>query len=204
MSRDLGARHGIGPAFMTASLLFGLAGVLVGCGGSDDDQEPVVVDDSLPAQVTNPDAGDALVDDELLADVPNPCELVTEAEVADTTGQDVQSTAYQQLGPAEASCNHLFDEEGTVGTAIGVTVEQAEAALETYDDLDDTEVGTVERADGVELESRWSPTLGTLVVLDDETLLTVTLLVTVDQDPDEQRRTATELVLLALEDLPAG
>jgi hypothetical protein len=168
--------------------------LLGACGSGDDGPEPEVVEgDDGPAQVTNPEADSSeTTSAEPLEDVPNPCELVSGTEVAEVTGQDVSTTAYQQLGPTSVTCNHLVDDDGTVGAAVGISTGGAQAELDTYRDLDDTEA-----VDGLGDEAVWSPTLGTLAVLQGDTLLTVNLLI-VDDDPDELRDQATELVETAL------
>lgn len=170
--------------------------LLAACGGGDE-PEPRVVEGEGAEQVTNPDADadGGAGDDEPVAGVPNPCDLVTVAEVEQIGQLEVSSTRYQQLGPGSVSCNHQVDAEGTVGTSVGISVEQAEAELATYDELEDTEA-----VDDLGTQASWSPTLGALAVLQDDVLLTISLLVG-DDEPDELRERAVELAAVALERL---
>ena len=188
-------RRALTPPSLLPTLLV-LAVLLGACSGGDDGPDPEVVEGEGPAQVTNPEAaGSETTSAEPLEDVPNPCELVTGAEVAEVTGQDVSTTAYQQLGPASVTCNHLTDDAGTVGAAVGISTEGADAELETYGELEDTEP-----VDGLGDDAVWSPTLGTLAVRAGGTLITINLLI-VDDGPDELLEQATELASTALAEL---
>jgi hypothetical protein len=183
-----------------AAVALAIAALLAaGCSSGDDEQPPVIEGEGGEGQLENPDAGDdPVTPPETVAGLPDPCRLVPGEEVADVTRQDVVTSTLAPLSPTSIVCDHVVDEAGSVGTAIGLMTEGADEDLELH-----TSVQDATAVDGLGDEATWSETLGTLAVLQDGTLLTVNRLV-VDEDPDVLRAQAEQMARSALEGLGAG
>ncbi|OWY63656.1 hypothetical protein B7486_51845, partial [cyanobacterium TDX16] len=125
-----------------AALLAAL--LLVGACSSGDDEQPQVVDgDGGGSMLENPEAGeDPIAPPETVVGLPDPCLLVPTAEVATVTGEDVVSSTLSPLTSTSAVCDHVVDDAGSVGTAIGITTEEGEADLDLHTSVEDaTAVG---------------------------------------------------------------
>jgi hypothetical protein len=168
-------------AALAASLL------LVACGDADDDEPPVVQEEGGGAgQLENPDA--SVPEVEAVSGMPDPCSLVTEAEVAEAAGAEPTRTVRTQLTPTSAECAFLDDADPIA--IVGVELEP-EDDLSRYEDLEG------EPVDGVGDDAVWSPLLGAVAVLQDGQQVSATLVIS-DQDPDDLREPATQLAEAAL------
>jgi hypothetical protein len=177
MSRPLGR------AVVLAALL--LAGAA--CGGSDEEQDVTVIEDDGSGLLESTDDSTQV---EAVAGMPDPCSLVTDDEVATAVGATPTDTSRAQLTPTSADCTFLAD--GDPVAIVGVDV-GPEADLSAYEGVD-PDAGPV---DGLGEQATWSPVLGTVATIDDEHLVTVTLVIT-DQDPDDLRDPAVDLADAAL------
>lgn len=179
-------RLALGPVLLAAALS------AVACGGGGSDEEPTLGEDDGASQATNPDPDATLP--ALPDDLPDPCELVPADEAEDATGLTVTETASQQVGPASSLCAHLVDDEGTVGVSVGVSRDDARTQLDSYSGFEDSE-----SVDGLGDDATWAPTLDTVSVVVDDTLVSVQVLDPEGEADDdallEQARTMAEAAL---------